>query len=256
MEVILKLMALVASDSNAFEGEIANATAKIQQLMLRYSISDYELNMKKADREHADYKKIFKEGASGVKNLRTLKWHWDLASLIATVTNTKYFRRGSWKSDIQKSAREFYFFGTEQNVQVASQLYTQWITDIANMADAALKARRDELTEKYDNNHVKAKNFWPNLPSEERTLHYRTSWIIGCIQGMREAVAVEEKTISKTSSTAIQLYRTEIEKSYEDFSKGFKKINIGGGRGFSFDAYQKGKETGKKINIASKRIKA
>lgn len=231
-------MQRLSENSGSFENEASVAARKIQELMEKYSISWAEVHQSEAIKQAAEYEQIFAEQSSDFIHGFVKKWHWDLAEIIAQITHTKYFLRGN---------RWMYFFGVDENAQIASALYAEWVVAIDAAAKDALKKYRAWLVKKF---YTGQKNFYTQLPEEYQTKNYRESWIEGCLH------AVSMKVIESQSQTkALVLYDEEVEKKYKERYKKMKKAKISNLRGISWRGLFDGREFGSKLNIGAKKLK-
>lgn len=266
IETIAKLSALTSTDSGAFQGEISNASAKIQELMDKYSISWMEINNHRADKQAKEFSNAFDSQTSDFMHKKIQKWHWSLARLIARVTNTKHY----------SSSTRMAFFGIDENAQIASALYTLWITNINAMAETALKNHRKEMLKQFGDRP----NFFSSLPTDLQPKYYRSSWIDGCLSAMsnnvreqevaREVAITKERkdsivgTISKEEAnkiilapTAITLFNRELEIKWKSFSSRFRSVASASSRsGFSNAGYEAGQKAGSAVKIGSKGVGA
>lgn len=252
LELINKLSVL-SNDVGAFQGEISNASAKIQELMEEYSISQLEVMEYLHDTQNKEMSDVFDSNSCGVVHLHIKRWHWQLASIIAKITMTKHYATG----------KRMAFFGTKENVAVAIGLYELWFENIEKTADKATKEHRREILRKYGDR----KNFFrwvsENYP-EDDPRYFRTSWISGCISAMFEKLREEEiarevgeKTDEETSnnSNALVLFNSSLAKAYIEFSLDFRRVNVSRvSKGYSHAGYVRGKAFGSSVRIGSKEI--
>lgn len=240
IETVRKLAALAAEESGAFKSEIGIASAKIQELMDKYAITWEEVHGAEADRQSKEFEKAFQAQAADFQHNRVQKWHWDLARLIAAATHTRHYLSGSHMA----------FFGTQENRVAAAMLFDTWLHAIASMADTELTHYRREMIRK----HGDKPNFFSSLPEEESCKYYRNSWIDGCISGMHKNVRTQEKERKPEVSSALVLYKADVDKQYEVFSKGFRSVVTHGSNGHNSTAYQRGIAAGSNISVTAKPI--
>lgn len=241
IEMIAKMSALTA-DSGAFQGEISNASSKIQELMDKYSISWNEVHAHTYDKQSKEYEEAFGDQSSDYMHKQVKKWHWDLARLIARVTHTRQFLSGS----------RFAFFGTVENAEIASALYTLWVSNISKMSEDALKVHKREMLKEFGDH----KNFWSSLPYDLQPKNFKPGWIDGCLAGMLKNVAEQEQQRPKEAAASIVLYKKSVDIEYEKISKRFKTARVSRSSGFSNAGYAAGSKVGSSINIASKPVSA
>lgn len=265
LEMIAKL-SKITKESNAFQGEINNAAAKIQELMDKYSITSMEVDEVVAKGDDNEFKAAFESKFAEYQVKGIVKWHWDLAAIIARMTHTKsyctsYGRRGT-----------FVFFGEKVNTEVATQLFIEWVQVIEMMAISALDDYWKVVMKKYDyKGWLKSKKDkelhhgkWPGyqdkfmntVPYEERTTYFKSSWLQGCVDGLSHAVSEQEDSRNKEVGSAIVLYTEKVDEAYALMKKGmrFRSAHVAGGRVGSGAGYQSGYKTGKGLNLTRKKI--
>lgn len=242
IEMISKMSALT-KDSGAFQGEISNASAKIQELMDKYSITWAEIHSVEADKQSKEYEMAFTSKPSDYSFKKVQAWHWRLAKLIAKVTHTRHYLSGG---------TIMMFFGTTENCQIAAMLYTLWVTNIKAMSEQATKAHRLKMLRDFPHRP----NFFATLPPEFQLKYYRNSWIAGCLDGMFSNVVVQENSRDVQTSNAIVLFTKEIDRHYKDFKEAynFQSVHVKGMSAKSNTGYEAGVRTGKNISIGAKPI--
>lgn len=245
LEVILKLKAVTEQDSGAFPGEMAVASTKIQELMAKYNISDYDLNVHRADKTKRAFSKAFTHASVERRYKKVEVWVWNLANIIADITGTRYYCMVG-----KRYGTSFKFFGKEGVAEMACSLFLDWYDIIYNMAKQAQNENRIRIQKAYGSITS------PNIPWDENPRYYRASWLEGCIGEIRKSIDLQKKQNAEIG-TAIQVYKAELDKRYEEFSIGFVKRNVGNrrSRGFNSSGYAEGQEIGSNISIGSKRIK-
>jgi hypothetical protein len=282
-ETILKMitnLSKLTEDSGAFEAEASSAAAKIQELMEKYAISQMDVDNYRADKQEQEFKVAFKSAEAEYKHKNVQEWEWSLTRLIATITMTRHYVTGHGAHKRYGGSARMVFFGVKENAEMASQLYTLWHTNIEVMAEQARWANVLELKKKYG--HYPKFRHWiaENRPDEDPK-YFRSSWISGCLRAMHDKVWEEEQARhggnehhprspagkltagqqvrteeQKSNTSAIVLYKAEVDKAYQALSEGFTSVKTGGGsKGFSPKGYMQGRETGSKIKIGSKQLK-
>lgn len=230
-------MSKLTENSGAFEGEASNAASMIQTLMEKYAISWQEVHQSEAVKQEAEYERIFDNKGSEFTHGFVKKWNWDLARIIAKITHTKYYLAGG---------KYMYFFGVEENAQIAAALYTEWVVTIDAAAKHALKKYRSWLVSKF---YTGQKNFYTQLPEEYQTKYYRESWIEGCLAGISERVRQEE-----SQSSVLVLYDAEVEKKFRQRNPRLKHVKTHGPSGYSSMGIQHGVEYGRNVNLKAKKL--
>lgn len=273
IEMIVK-MARVTEDAGAFEGEIANASARIQLMMEKYAIEQWEIDTAKADEQEKQLKMVFESQVSDYKHHALKKWNWDLARLIARITGTRNYASG----------KHMVFFGVPNAAKTAAELYILWLGNIEEIASKQTRLNIIELEHKYPEFAGKPK-FRENVSRacpQDNPKYFRTSWIDGCIGAMfRKVMEQEVETETKQhhphfngvhkgsedaarttpprtnqQSNALALYKAEVEKAYTQMAKGFRHVNTHASKGFSHAGYNKGNEFGSSVSIGSKPLSA
>ncbi len=256
IETIAKLSAMTNPNANAFQGEINNAAAKIQELMDKYSITQDELDAKNMETSKQEMNRGFEsKGAEyvikGVKN-----WHWRLADVIGRITHTKNYARTSG------TRCTMVFYGDPNNSTIASSLYTEWVQIIEAMSISATDDYWKVVMKKYNYaGWLKEKKangysdkFMDTVPFEERTTHYKSSWLEGCIQSITKAVQNAEDERSKEVSTALVVYDAKLNSEYAIMTKRFTTMKVSRPRGHSDAGYAAGREAGSKIKIGLNKV--
>ncbi|MEO6566158.1 MAG: DUF2786 domain-containing protein [Casimicrobiaceae bacterium] len=277
LQIITNLSKLT-EDSGAFKEEASSAAAKIQELMEKYAISQMDVDNFRADKQEEEFKVAFKSAEAEYKHKNVQEWEWSLTRLIADITMTRHYITGYGSHKRYGGMARMVFFGVKENAEMASQLYTLWHTNIEVMAEQARWKNVLELKKKYKG--IPKFRHWiaENRPDEDPR-YFRSSWIRGCLRAMRDKVWEESEARHGTSghhprteagklnagmqskeqqqvSSAIVLYKAEVDKAYTELSQGFASVKTGGSgsKGFSSKGYAQGHETGSKIKIGSKQL--
>lgn len=259
LEMIAKL-SRITKESNAFQGEIENAASKIQELMDKYSITQGEVDEVNASSDSRELEREFESKSADYLVRGIVKWHWDLAGVIARITHTRHYCRS------YRRTGTFIFFGEQANVEVATALFIEWVQVIEVMAVSALDDRWKYLMKKYDySGWLREKRergyaddkFMDSIPFEERTTYFKASWLQGCIDGICHAVSEQERLREEKVGTAIVLYQDKVDAAYAIMAKeqGFRGVSIKSSRLYSRQGYNDGYNTGKGITLNSKKIR-
>ena len=256
IETIAKLSAMMNPDANAFQGEINNAAAKIQELMDKYSISQAELQAAQVDSSRKDFDQQFatKTAEYTIKGIKA--WHWALAKVIAEITHTKNFSRG------YGTRHHMQFFGESANSEIASNLFAEWVQIIEAMAISATDDYWKIVMKKYNYaGWLKDKKangysdkFMETVPYEERTTYYKISWLDGCVLGIKHAVHKQEEKRSQEVSTALVVYEEKVELAYKSLELRFRTVKVNHARGSSNIGRDQGYEAGSKIKIGLNKV--
>ncbi len=246
LETLLKMSALTEEGSGAFQGEISAASAKIQQMMDKYSISWAEVHAKQAADQAKEFEKEFAGQPADYVFKSIKKWHWQLAHLIERVTHTRCYSSG-WRQ-----AHHILFFGTEENAAAAAQLFALWVVNLEAMSLQSLKEYKRSLLRKYKDRP----NFFSSLPYDEQPKNYRESWVRGCITEMNKNVREQEVAREPAVENAIVLFHEELKRQWDKFAADFvyKKTSSRSSSSTSVAGYTNGQKAGAGITLGSKSI--
>lgn len=253
IEQIHKLMGITNPDSNAFQGEISNASAMIQRLMDKYSISEAEIAIK----NNKTVEEAFDKKSSTTVFGGIVSWHWRLARVIQAVTHTKcYSTYGSGKtiSGKGKSGKVIAFFGTPDNIAIATMLFDQWVGIITEMAGKATTQWCHELAKMYPEEYAtlaKPSNYnFKYIPNGHKPLVFKSSWLKACVDAMNDAVLHEEKQRTTTMTNALVVYNKNVMVAYSAFSRGFRHAHTRGQSSTSAEGTRRGHEAGSKLHVS------
>lgn len=259
IEQIAHLSKFTSEDSHAFQGEINNAAKLIQDLMDKYSISQQDLDLAKAEKQAEEVKQEFQEKRSDYRVHGLAEWHWTLAWIISRITHTKYYF-GTYKKE--GTAK---FFGDQTNAEIAAVLFAEWVQIIMVMCESAIDDHWKYLIEKYHYKEFLARkkaglefgHFMDSVPSHERTTYFKSSWYKGCVRGIQTAIYEQERERETTATNALVVYHENLNQKFQDYSLAIKMktIELKPTKVHSSIGYNQGYETGKKIKIGSRRIK-
>lgn len=258
MNLIRKLAALANPENNRFPEEIAAASAKMQELMDRYSIGLVEvMNDIPADRMSA----IF-AGRQSNSIIGSVKpWHWSLGRAIDRITHTKHYAhvavgtttRGT--KDVR--GRKMSFFGDEKAIETACYLFDEWLDKIDRMSVEATSMYIEIMTPQYademDEQGVKQFRHLRGLGDMHPNV-YRSSWLDGVMSGIHQALDEQEQSRSQETSTALVKVDRALLVAYDMFTAGWRARSTSSDRGFNNSAYYAGRQIGQTIRIGSKKI--
>jgi hypothetical protein len=263
LEMISKLTKLTSKDSGAFQGEIDNAAAKIQELMDKYSISQAEVDEAKNEQAAKTMEEEFKTQTAEYVIKGIKKWHMDFAQAVAEMTHTKRIPSVYSSGNSQRAVMNF--FGVKENTEVASAIFVEWVQIIQIMCESAVDDHWKYLMKEYDYaGHLKEKKesgygdekFQDRIPYEERTTYFKPSWLQGCVDSIISSVRQQNAKRAKEMTNAIVLYKEKVEEKFIEAYEGkTEKFNLRSGKVASNIGYSRGREAGSKINLGSKRIK-
>ena len=261
---IQKLMNMNSSNG-AFEGEISNAAALIQRLMDKYTISEEEIKMKASEADQKAAEDAFNSGASTVAASSILPWHWILAKVIGKITHTKHYvsyGKGKGVNGKEKWGKQMNFFGTKDNIEIASMLYDLWIVNIMSMAAKAMTEWCHELIEMYPEQYddiarrgLKQRNYqFKDIPHSHMPFVFKASWINNCVAAMLETVINEESERAQKSSMALAIYDDKVAAAYREYSGSFKTVRSRGPKNFSVEGAIRGRQIGRNLRISKQFI--
>lgn len=259
LSTIRKLAELANPEHNAFENEIANASAKMQELMDKYNISLLEV-MNTSQRSEDLFDQVTCDVILG--SVKT--WHWAMAHCIDRITQTKHFSTGRFgKSKYGKNVRgaSMSFFGAPDSIATAKFLFDKWIVTIDNMAKQETAAYCEHLTFTYGVTNP-IKNFRKIMQQSDALLDendhpnaWRQSWLRGVIAGINAALDEQEKARAAETTFALVKVSEAIELAYTAISVHFTHVShASGGSTFNRGAYALGHAVGKSLNLTRKEL--
>ena len=255
------LFALSQKDSGAFKAEIENASKLLQVLMEKYHITMLEVTQ--AAKEQEEEQDKFTSVHSDIMFGRLKQWHWYLARGICRITYTKSYSQGTYGHSARdpkghkRRGKKISFFGAEEAVTVATELFKTWAIIIDDMAKVATAGYVQEMTENpmviimMFEQEVKQFRHLKELGHEHPTI-WRSSWLLGVTEGILSALREQEEKRSKEMTSALMVVEEKLELAYEKFSKDFGKAAPRTGS-LHGDAYNKGRAVGKTLNLGTVR---
>jgi len=261
IEQVRKLSEIVNPDSGAFEGEIANASAAMQRLMDKYSISMAEVH----EAGNVVIDEAFKSKNADAMFGVIRSWHWQLARVIAHITHTKHFSTGKYTDD-DKPMKTVYgyerslgktigFYGKESSAELASQLFVEWLNKLTLMALEATSVYCKELVTEYNelNRGIRSVNSAYRISGlmGEHPNVFRQSWLQGCLSAVSKSLQEQEDSRTKNVSLALVVFDENLAAKWKLFSKGFNTVSSGG-NDFNTLGYAKGSEVGATLHIGQK----
>lgn len=289
--ILAKVKALAAMadpERNPNPHEVAVAASKMQELMDQYNISMLDVMAEATDNRDTFTEKSC-EGILG----QTKQWHWGLARVIARITSTRHFSTGAWgvtlrekhsKTEGKHKGSRMTFFGSKGSVEFACELFDKWVVRIDDMSVKAtsefIKERMQDpdVIERMQRHNVKQYRHLKYLGSDHPNA-FRTSWLLGVIIGIDNALYEQEQARKKTkvevsytkdsddgsihrgqkvevhTSTALAVFTEKLEVAYHERAKHFRTVNSRGSGNTNYGAIAQGKAVGAKINLTSKELK-
>jgi len=276
------MMEIQSEDSNAFEGEMANAAALAQKLMDKYGITLAEVEM--SGNKDVEVKFQGKDSLTSVGGIE--KWHWQLAQAIGRITQTKYYsssryakakrasvnhpgRRIKYSHDGKTKDYQEYkiivFWGTPSAVEIATMLFDQWVPTIRKMALEATRIYIEELEayvleeygKKVDFKRKGGKEYRQyGIELEDTPRAFLAGWLMGCTRTINKKLEEQEKARTAATANAIVLVQTKLETAFVEFSsKNLGKGSSRGGGAINILGLARGTQAGEKISIGSKELK-
>lgn len=169
LETIQKLMNL-AADKAATQGEIENATRKVQEILFKYNLSmeDVDAHVKPEEipvgEEVVDFSAVWKKSDG----------HW-ISSLYATVAkyNMCSVILRPHREGFKKVLKSIWLIGKPYNVQIVHYLCVQLVPQI----------RRAE------------KDAFQHYVGYEKRGMFRRGFLLGCVQGIKKQLYDQEKAL-------------------------------------------------------------
>jgi len=259
---VRKLSDLANPESGAFEGEIANASAAMQRLMDKYSISMGEVYESK----NAEIDEKFASQNADAMFGAVRSWHWTLARVIARITHTRHFSTGTHVKygDAPKKTLYGYerdwgktigFYGKETNAEIAASLFVEWLNKLTLMAMQATGEYCTTLVAAHNalgSYQVKSAYRISNLRHRHPNV-YRVSWIEGCLSAMMKSVREQESDRSKSTSVALMVVDKKIEVNWQEFSKHMNHVSLEATM-TNMAGYSAGEAVGSTLHIGQKAV--
>lgn len=263
LDKMRKLAAMADPERGGFENEVAVAAAKLQAMMDQYNITLAEILNHEAD--GTSKPSIHFHQYTSLSIFGGLKaWHWSLARAISRIANTKYFGSVNYGPSTRDGKHilgwSMTFFGSEESIKMAGDLFDEWADTIDKMAT---KETSRYCSDMEDENWVKELKIYygvkqfrhiPRLGDSHPNV-WRQSWLDGVLWGIHDALGAQEKKRTVETSTALMVIGSALEISYAQLSLSFRKKNTSSrGSGYNSDAFSAGKAVGSKIKIGSKKL--
>lgn len=227
---IRKLLQL--SQNNNSPEEAAQAAARAQELMFKYSIGEADLDIERRD----EPEKVVDETAHCERGSRRDVWKGVLVNTLARAFGCKSYTMKEWS---EKSHR-LQVVGVKSAVQTVSYLFGYLVLEINRLADEAYKAH--------------------GAGHSPRT--YRNSFRMGAIntiakrlkeQTAAQQAVVKAKQAAEPQSTALALYKSAQERTEEEYAVISKRLGLRAGKPVRYtqnlNAYQRGKLAGENLSL-------
>lgn len=225
--IIRKIKGLMAvANGHANEEEAQSAFVMAQKLMMKYNIELSEINGN--------------DEASSVTNgqgssYKTLRWEEKmLAKIISENFRVKYYFNNRHVEGSTKRKKCIMFFGLEQDVQIAKEIFV--------LANEALEHyTKAYLKHKYAIMVGKAR-------SRELTKQLKDSYMLGFLNGLSDKLSKQRFELQQEFGLVVLMPQV-VHDEYDKFSEGFTKGKPTRIPSVSEQkAYSKGYETGEKID--------
>lgn len=228
---IRKLIEL--SKNNNSPEEAAQAAARAQELMFKYSIGEADLDVTRNDEpeEVVDQTAHTEDG-----KIRRDVWKGVLVNTLARAFGCKSYRF----TDYATKSNRLQVVGVQSAVQTVSYLFGYLVLEINRLADEAYKE------------HGRGQS--------PRT--YRNSFRMGAIntigarlaeQIQAQQVVVRAKQAEAPASTALALYKSAQERTEEEYSVIRKRLGLRAGKRTRYtqhlNAYQRGRAAGEGLSL-------
>lgn len=263
----IRSMARIADpEHGASIGEMSNASALMQKLMDKYLISMAEVMAEDIGSPEKEFAYAQKSAQAILGKLR--QWHWVLARLVGRITHTRHFSTSQRSEEARRTTKgkklkygsTMAFYGHEQNVNLACDLYDDWLVRLTSMASNATEKYKTELLFQLNE---EAKRLGEDLITDLYrrdlgNLHpntYRMSWLLGCLQAMNMAVYEEEDKREEITSTAIVLYDNNLKDAWIKYSSGMQRAsNSSKENRVNWEGMDDGASVGKGLKIDRKEL--
>lgn len=258
LEKVRALAQLANPENGAFENEAAVATAAMQRLMDKYSISMAEL-MEEETRK-LDQVMVDLESTASLHEITA--WHWRLARVIGRMTHTKHYgsyNTGSynWRTKTGRRDKRIAFYGPEDAAKLAGDLFAEWLVRIELEADLATKRYAEQLKDEWnsDNPERPVKSAY-NIKGlgEDHPLVYKSSWLSGCLSGLDHAMWEQEKERSQQTSSALAIYDGKLAEAWNEHSKGLKSVSMNSTGSRNGAGLRDGRSAGASMHIGQKKV--
>jgi hypothetical protein len=254
IDTVRKLAELANPENGAFPNEIAVASAKMQKLMDEHNIAWGEV-LSQGEAKEINFVADQSKGMIG--SLK--KWHWGLGRTIGRITMTRSYATGGYGTtlrDKKKQTRGFRmcFFGNNQSVETAIELFDHWVVLIDDMAkiytSEYCKLLKVKYADELEFQNVKDVRHLTGLDEEHPNV-WRNSWLEGVIAGINHALNEQEQSRSDSTSTALVLVKDAVDLAYQDFSSDFRKSTAASRSSGNSSARAQGFAVGKSMSLSS-----
>lgn len=227
LDKIRKLME-VTLENGATQGEVENATAAAQMLMIKHSIELGDLVVHKDD--------IIEEELEDIRvAYEKTRWTWDLTSAIAAGYNCRVLRKQKWDDVKRKIVYVYLIIGFPEDAKMVKEMVTMLTPVIRNIGCQKAK----------------------ELPKNQRSIFYN-SYVYGFRDGLRNKLTeVNSKKMELTDAERSQ-YQLIVVKKTDLINKFIDSMGTRSAKStrttVNPKAYFDGIEDGQSFNQLNKRL--
>lgn len=232
---IKKLLNLANDPSN--EHEAANAAAKAQEMLLKFNLSEEQLDGVRTDRAEKYTREFYTGHRTGVNEVR---WKILLAFAVAKGNLCKVVHIGG--------SKQICWIGKPSNIEVAKFLYETLVHDLEQISDrkwkAILQARKLAMA---DPERVKLKD--PSLFSVHGKT-WKKSFFLGAVETISERLreGLSELSTDTQMNALIVTSNKELQNYFKELYP--RTRSFGGDNGnIHYAGYNAGREAGKTIQF-------
>lgn len=249
-DTIRKLLNL-ANDSGASQGEIDNAMRFAAKLLEQHQLSEEDLGAVDEKLMDLERKACTRAGAT-TGGSKVTEFEYNLAHFVCKLVGGVKYHTGKsvpWRENgVVKLLRngdvwtrgQFIFYGIEEDVQIATELFAECLLTICTMAKLKWGGVYRGPGRSYCEGFVTSLLMQLDI-DQQKQLKASTGTAFMVIESRKEIVA-KKLEIAKAflATTGVRLR---------------KNTYSGGGKGFDSDAYQEGRSDGERYNPSAERRK-
>ncbi len=178
LETIQKLLAL-AADKAATQGEIENATRKVQEILFKYNLSmtDVDAHVRpeegQVENEVINFAESWKKSEGGwISSLYNIIAKYNMCSVILNPTREQTFDGRS-----KRIVKSLWLIGKSHNVQIVHYLCIQLIPQIRRAGEVA----------------------WRGYVGYEKRGMFRRGFLTGCVGGIGSQLSEQERALREAN---------------------------------------------------------
>jgi hypothetical protein len=213
-----KIFALAASDN---ENEANEAAAKAQELLLKYNLSEEELNSFSLEKSE----KVVHVYADGKNARNRSAWNVSLANVVARAN----------LCNVLSSGPQIIWIGKPTNIEIARYIFDSLTRELERICEIKWILFRYNVNNRWNSTHGKT---WKN------------SFYMGAVQGVSEKLNANLKQL-KIDNTNLALVVVNNEEELEEYLNDKFKYRTPTKSSYTRDrsAFDQGKEAGKNVNV-------